>query len=99
MSLREQVRHVLEHEWDVLRRRHGVRRIGLFGSAARGDSTETSDVDVLVEFEGTTFDRYMDVKFLLEDRLGRHVDLVTAGSLKPRLRERVLREVEYVEGR
>ena len=99
MTLREEVRDVVGREWDALRRHHGVRRIGLFGSAVRGDATDRSDVDILVEFDGVTFDRYMDVKFLLEDELGRRVDLVTVGSLKPRLRERILREVEYVEGR
>jgi len=99
MTLRERIRDVIGSEWDTLRQRHGVRRIGLFGSCARGEATDDSDVDILVEFDRVTFDRYMDVKFLLEDELGCRVDLVTAGSLKPRLRDRVLREVEYVEGR
>lgn len=53
-------------------RGYGVRRIGLFGSYCRGEQTETSDVDILVEFEDDekTFDNYMDLKFFLEDLFG-----------------------------
>lgn len=66
----------------------GVRSLALFGSHARGTATPQSDVDVLVEFEGSsTFDRYMDVKLFLEDLLGSRVDLVTRSSLKPRMRD------------
>ncbi len=63
-------------------------RIGLFGSFARGDAGPGSDVDVLVEFADpfVTFDRYMDLKFYLEDLFGRRVDLVIRRTLKPRIR-------------
>jgi len=59
-------------------RRLGVRRLGLFGSAARGEATAASDLDFLVEFERKTFDAYMDVKELLERLFGRRIDLVVA---------------------
>jgi predicted nucleotidyltransferase len=71
----------------------GVRSLRLFGSVGRGDDRPTSDVDILVEFEGpATFDACMDLKFLLEDALGRRVDLVTVGGLREELRESVLAE-------
>ena len=70
----------------------GVRRLALFGSFARGHARSGSDVDLLVELDRKTFDRYMDVKLFLEDLLGRRVDLVPADRLKPRLREAVLRD-------
>ncbi len=71
----------------------GVRSLDLFGSVARDEATETSDLDFLVEFEGTvTFDRYMDLKFFLEDLFERPVDLVTQRSLKPQIRQTVLEE-------
>lgn len=56
-----------------------------------------SDIDVLVEFrEGEeTFDHFMDLKFYLEDLLGRKTDLVIADTLKPRIRDAVLGEVVY----
>ncbi len=45
----------------------GVSRLGLFGSAARGEAGEDSDLDFLVELENKTFDAYMDLKEFLED--------------------------------
>jgi len=73
----------------------GVRRIGIFGSFARGEAKKDSDVDVLVEFEKKTFDNYMGLKFFLEERLSRRVDLVIADALKAALKEEILKEVKY----
>ena len=70
----------------------GVKRLAIFGSFARGEARLDSDLDVLVEFERPTFDGYMDLKFYLEDLLGRRVDLVLADRIKPLLRERILSE-------
>lgn len=75
---------------DILRRkdreikeRFHVKRIGLFGSFARGEEKETSDVDIMVEFEQPTFDNFMKLAFFLEDLLGRKVELVTPDSMSP----------------
>jgi len=76
-------------------RDYGVSRIGLFGSALRGEMTRDSDIDVLVEMNEPTFDRYMDLKFELEDRFGTSVDLVLSDSLKERIRPLVEKEVVY----
>ena len=76
----------------------GVRRLGLFGSAARGEATEASDLDFLVELNRKTFDAYMDVKELLERLFARRVDLVMAEAVKPQLRSRILQETIYAEG-
>lgn len=74
----------------------GVRSLALFGSVARDEATPSSDIDIVVEFEPPiTFDRYMDVKFYLEDNLGKKVDLVSWKSLKPQLREVVEKEAVY----
>jgi predicted nucleotidyltransferase len=68
----------------------GVRSLALFGSVARGEARADSDVDVLVDFDGpATFDRYMGLKFYLEDLLGRRVDLVTRRGLRDDLRPAV----------
>lgn len=78
-----------------MRERFGVRKIGVFGSAARGEAGPGSDIDVLVEFDDPAFDRYMDLKFYLEDLFGRPCDLVLEESLKEGLRGSVRRGVLY----
>jgi hypothetical protein len=77
---------------------HGVSKLGLFGSLARDEHSETSDLDFVVEFKTKSFDAYMDVKFLLEGLLGSPVDLVIADAIKPRLRQRILAEAVHVPG-
>lgn len=70
-----------------LERRFGVVELVLFGSVARDDADENSDVDILVKFDGpATSARYFGVQFHLEDCLGSPVDLVTDTALRPELR-------------
>ena len=76
-------------------REYGVRRIGLFGSVVSGRSTEANDLDVLVDMEAPTLDRYMDLKFELEDRFGVQVDLVLSDSVKDRLKPVIEQETVY----
>lgn len=65
----------------------GVSSLFLFGSVARGEARPDSDVDLLVDFDGpATFDRYMQLKFFLEDLLQRRVDLLTRQAVRPELR-------------
>ena len=97
MQTREDVlKRLQEHQHEM--RKFGVRRLGLFGSTARGESRPDSDLDFLVELERNSFDAYMDLKFFLEDLFHCHVDLVLADTIKPRLREGILKETEYVPG-
>ena len=70
----------------------GVRELSLFGSFARNEPGEQSDIDFLVEFDASSFDRYMGVKELLETLFSRRVDLVIKSAIKPRLRDRILGE-------
>ena len=76
----------------------GVRQLSLFGSFARGENTETSDLDFIVDFEKVSFDSYMDLKFYLEKLLGTPVDLVLIHTLKERLRSIILKEAVRVPG-
>jgi len=65
----------------------GVTQLALFGSTARDDASDNSDVDILVGFDGpATSTRYFGVQFYLEDQLGCPVDLVTDKALRPELR-------------
>lgn len=72
---------------------HGARNIRIFGSVARGEADESSDVDFLVDMEpGRTL---LDMGGLLMDLqalLGRQVDIISARGLTPRIRDQVLRE-------
>jgi hypothetical protein len=73
--------------------RHGARDVRIFGSVARGDEIEQSDVDVLVNMEpGRSLFDMGGLLMELEQILGCKVDLVTEKGLKPRIRDRVLRE-------
>ena len=74
-------------------REAGVRRAGVFGSVARGDFHEKSDVDMLVDIKKniSLFD-FVGLKLGLEDVLGRKVDLVEYDSIKPVIRESILAE-------
>ena len=76
----------------------GVKTIGLFGSFARGEANPESDIDILVEFDSgkRTYDNFIDTCFLLEELLGRKVELVTKEALSPYVKPYVLKEVEYV---
>ena len=77
----------------VLTQRFGVTRLALFGSTARDVATETSDVDILVNFDGAaTSQRYFGVQFYLEDLLGCSVDLATEKALRAELRPYIERE-------
>lgn len=97
MPNREQVLRTLgDHAGDL--RRLGVRRLGLFGSVARGEATEASDLDLVVELEHKSFDSYMDVKLYLEDLFGCRIDLVLSDAIKPRLRPLILNETLYAPG-
>jgi predicted nucleotidyltransferase len=75
----------------------GVRRLGLFGSFVRDEQNDRSDVDLIVEFEPDkkSFDNFVQLAYLLEDLLGRRVELVTPESLSPYIGPRILKEVEY----
>ncbi len=77
----------------------GVEEIALYGSVARNEATEKSDVDVLVQLadDYLTLTGYMDVCFFLEELFGRRVDVSTFRSIKPHMRERVLAEAMYLE--
>lgn len=94
---RERALKLLNRQIPVLSTRFGVKHLGIFGSVARDEATDKSDVDLLVEFNSPiTFDRYMDLKFFLEDLLHQPVDLVTQKALKPRLRDLIQQELIYV---
>ncbi len=73
--------------------KHGARNVRIFGSVARGEADETSDIDFLVEMEpGRSLFDLGGLQYELERLLGHPVDVVTERGLKARIRDRVLRE-------
>jgi uncharacterized protein len=77
----------------------GILAVGLFGSYARGEQTEQSDIDILVDFdpEKETFDNYMAVYELLENLFqNTKVEVVTRNGLSPYIGPKILNEVQYV---
>ena len=89
---REQVLALLRAHKATLAQRFGVTELAVFGSFARDQAADESDVDILVSFRGKAdWQRYFGAQFYLEDLLGRPVDLVTDKALRTELRP-------YVEG-
>ena len=91
MPTRDEILATIDAHADELRRL-GAKSLALFGSIARGEGSDSSDIDLLVELQAKTFDAYMDVKLFLEGILDHKVDLVLADAVKPRLRPMILAE-------
>lgn len=94
---RAAVVQLLRAQAPTLRERFGACSVSLFGSAARDEMRADSDIDILVEFAAPpSLDVYFGMKDHLESVLGRPVDLVTPGGLKPRARQHVERDLVHV---
>lgn len=78
-------------------RLQGVKRIGIFGSMARGDATEESDIDLLVELSPRiSLLQFAALERRLSEALGRKVDLLTEDALSPYLRQQILDDVQIL---
>jgi predicted nucleotidyltransferase len=95
METKEHIKETLKRFKPVLREKYKVKQIGLFGSYVRGEESEESDIDILVEFSEPIGWEFVDLVEFLEKILSRKVDLVTIRALKPRLKEKILKEVVY----
>ena len=78
---------------------YGVRDVALFGSVARNDADDTSDIDILIDFEpeAESFDNLMNVADLLDEQFDSRVDLVTVNGLSPYLVASVQEEALHAE--
>ena len=91
------IKDVLRNSTQLLGKYH-TKNIGLFGSFARGNYTEKSDVDILIEFtESPDLFDFVRLNRELATLLNRKVDLVTAEALHPFLKDTILSEVEWIE--
>lgn len=94
----EDIEAILRKHKEELRERFGVRSIAIFGSYARGEETELSDVDILVEFERPVGWEIVDLRDYLEELLGLPVDLITKNAAMSRkgLWEHIREDLVYV---
>lgn len=92
----EQIDEIKKILVEVLKKNR-VKRAALFGSIVRGEATEESDIDLLIEFEGRkSLLDLVGLKLELQELLRRKVDVLTYGSLHPLLKERILSEQEVI---
>ena len=88
---------ILKNNKPLLMSRYAVKSLALFGSTARNAANSSSDIDILVSFDGpATSQRYFGVQFYLEDLFACPVDLVTDKALRPELKPYIEKEAIHV---
>ena len=93
MLTKEKAIKLLQEKQSYLATEFGVSKIGLFGSYAKGQSGDTSDVDLIVEFERPIGFRFIELVDYLENLLGRKVDVLTPAGVQNIRIERVARNI------
>jgi len=97
MKTLEEIKQTLRETKPLLQEQYQVTELGIFGSYARGEQTETSDVDVLIDYDqAPTLFKLVELRDYLAEVIEMKVDVVTKNGLKPTIRERVLLEVVYI---
>jgi uncharacterized protein len=97
MKTLEEIKQILRQSKPLLQEQYQITQLGIFGSYARGEQTQESDVDVLIDYDrAPTLFKLVELRDYLSSAIGLKVDIVTQNGLKPRIRERVLSEVVYV---
>lgn len=95
MPNRLEVEKIIKKYKSFLKEQYAVKKIGIFGSYARNEQREDSDIDIIVELDKPIGLKFVDLKFFLEEKLGRRVDLVTPNAIRPQMREQIFKEVVY----
>ena len=88
MKTIEEIKQLLAVHKSELMQKYSIKKIGIFGSYTRGEQTEKSGIDIIVEFKKgyKTFDNYMDLKAFLEELFSIKVDLIIESAIKPNLK-------------
>ena len=94
MLNREKVTEILREKYPYLVSEYGIRRIGLFGSYAKGKQTEDSDIDIVADFERPMGLRFVEFAEYLEKILGRKTDVLTPEGVKGIVVKRIARDIE-----
>ncbi len=98
MKTQEEIKRILAERKEEIKEKYGVKSIGIFGSFARHEQKEISDIDIIVEFERPIGLKFVELADYLEQILGIKVDLLTidAARQKPILWESIKKDLFYV---
>lgn len=98
MLSKQEILDELSKNLNTWKQNYGVKRIGLFGSYSRDEQKDSSDIDVIVEFNDVdgSFDNYMNLKISLEDLFQKPIDLVILNDIKPALKSNILSTITFV---
>lgn len=100
MHTQKQILDFLSKSKNLLNRQFRVSRIGLFGSYARNEQTDDSDIDLIVDFQENTnnlYDIKIELKQFFKDNLNVEVDICREKYIKPRYKNRIIKEAIYVD--
>ena len=95
MLTKDEILSKLRELKPTLNKEFAVKEIGLFGSFSDGSYTSESDIDLLVEFENPIGWKFFSLEIYLEKEFGRKIDLVTKNALKDRIKESILKDINY----
>lgn len=98
MLSRLEILNYLQENKELFRNIYGIRKIGLFGSYARDEQTDQSDVDILIEMASNTediFDKRLQLKDLLMQQFAKNVDICHEQAIRPIFRDLVLKDAIY----
>lgn len=98
MKTFQEIKKILEEKKEFLKTNFKIKKIGVFGSYIYNEQDENSDVDILVDYSDANISLFdvLDLKFYLEELLGKPVDIVTKEALKPVIGKYILNEVVYI---
>jgi predicted nucleotidyltransferase len=96
MKKLSEITSLLESHKKVMQEKYNIKTIGIFGSVARGDATDLSDVDILVEFDKPIGLDFVLLADEIESILGVKIDLVTPNAIKPKMFEYIKQDLIYV---
>jgi len=96
MTTKNEILTKLKELKPILQKEYSVKKLGLFGSFSNNTFSEESDIDILVELEKPIGWRFFSMELFLERIFNRKIDLVTKRAIKDQIKERILKQVNYV---
>ena len=91
----KKVLEILKKEKEIIAKKYGVNTIAIFGSFARGENKESSDIDIVVDMP-SSFENFFDLKYYLEEKLNKKVDLIKKKNLRAFIKKSIQKELLYV---